>query len=380
SWDDTNPEVWRENPHFNYKGGLIPSSLGPSKIRQFCIEGNRAIVILENGAVFAYGDLHLFRSYPNLPIDGFIELTDSNNLKPIFSEDILGDLSGAEGQFGIFGTYQVVKYFRDAQAFLTADGIVIQFNYPEHEKSKNSFTPIDPKFFYGEKVVYINNCHGGENYLAESGRLIITATEYFEMSKLFITKLANPIRKEFLPFNLNELQTLILARKQYFTSLQKDGKILNFRFGDNTARDVTHFITQLAKINPDEPDMKIKNFQYGEQINKEFIQNLVEKEYFVNWCFIGIMDDLNLGKVALEVVYKCEVDRPLHCGCTSLLPLTTVFPQTQHNFEKIKEDRMGQSDQTIEKGADGIRVVDDTNYEEQTQKYRNMQDLSNVND
>ncbi|KAA6386155.1 MAG: hypothetical protein EZS28_018317, partial [Streblomastix strix] len=38
SWDDTNPEVWRENPHFNYKGGLIPSSLGPSKIRQFCIE------------------------------------------------------------------------------------------------------------------------------------------------------------------------------------------------------------------------------------------------------------------------------------------------------------------------------------------------------
>ncbi|KAA6358252.1 MAG: hypothetical protein EZS28_046221, partial [Streblomastix strix] len=36
SWDDG--EQWTLNSHFNAKDGLIPSSLGPSKIRTFCFE------------------------------------------------------------------------------------------------------------------------------------------------------------------------------------------------------------------------------------------------------------------------------------------------------------------------------------------------------
>jgi hypothetical protein len=58
TWDDN--ENWTLNPRFNAKDGLIPSSLGPSKIRTFCFELHRAVIILENGAVFAYGQLQEF--------------------------------------------------------------------------------------------------------------------------------------------------------------------------------------------------------------------------------------------------------------------------------------------------------------------------------
>ncbi|KAA6360844.1 MAG: hypothetical protein EZS28_043630, partial [Streblomastix strix] len=173
TWDE-GIEIWRLNPHFNMKDGLIPSSHGPSKIRQLCFELYCAIIILENGAVFAYGKLHDFQSYPNIPENGFIELTDTAKMKPMFLDELRGSLSGAQGTFGIFGTFHVVKYFRRAKAFLTADGIVLAQADTELEKGyRRHFTPIDPKFFGGEKVVHINH-HVRDAYVTETGRVIIT--------------------------------------------------------------------------------------------------------------------------------------------------------------------------------------------------------------
>jgi glyoxylate utilization-related uncharacterized protein len=58
SWDEAKSEEWKENPHFNGKEGLIPNSVGePSKILSFSFDMHCLIVILENGAVFAYGEL-----------------------------------------------------------------------------------------------------------------------------------------------------------------------------------------------------------------------------------------------------------------------------------------------------------------------------------
>jgi hypothetical protein len=64
NWNDAEGEKWELNKYFSAKDGLIPSSLDKdkaqekdkgSKIRSFSFELHRLIVILENGAVFAYG-------------------------------------------------------------------------------------------------------------------------------------------------------------------------------------------------------------------------------------------------------------------------------------------------------------------------------------
>ncbi|KAA6388317.1 MAG: hypothetical protein EZS28_016153 [Streblomastix strix] len=49
------------------------------------------------------------------------------------------------------------------------------------------------------------------------------------------------------------------------------------------------------------------------------------------------------------------------------------------NEQMGKEDGMGLPDQIIEKSADRVRVVDNANQEQQTQEYKNTQDLSNDN-
>ncbi|KAA6394964.1 MAG: hypothetical protein EZS28_009513 [Streblomastix strix] len=76
---------------------------------QFRFELHRAIIILENGAAFAYGQLQEFQGQTNVAESGFIELTDTNKLKPMFIDDLRGELSEEEGQFGIFGTFQLMQ-------------------------------------------------------------------------------------------------------------------------------------------------------------------------------------------------------------------------------------------------------------------------------
>ncbi|KAA6369179.1 MAG: hypothetical protein EZS28_035293 [Streblomastix strix] len=260
TWDD-GTEIWRLNPHFNADDGLIPSSLGPSKIRSFSFELHRAIVILENGAVFAYGQLQEFQGWANVAENGFIELTDTSKMKPCFIDGLRGELSEVEGQFGIFGTFHVVKYYKNAKAFLTADGIVLAQAYIEVEtKYKYSFTPIDPKFFGGEKIVHINH-HVWDAYVTESGRIIITRGMYKE-AKEFVTELTTPQKVLQLPFCVDELHCLILTKKTHFTALRADGRIFSIRYEDGAVRDATDYVIQLAKSNIQESDMRIKHFEH----------------------------------------------------------------------------------------------------------------------
>ncbi|KAA6379120.1 MAG: hypothetical protein EZS28_025353 [Streblomastix strix] len=83
------------------------------------------VLMIQNGAVFAYGQLDDFQGWSNVPYNGFIELTDTAKMKPVFLDELRGALSGAEGTFGIFGSFHIVKNCRDAKAFLTNEGIVL---------------------------------------------------------------------------------------------------------------------------------------------------------------------------------------------------------------------------------------------------------------
>ncbi|KAA6388717.1 MAG: hypothetical protein EZS28_015755 [Streblomastix strix] len=258
SWDSYN-DSWIENPHFNSENGLIASSLGPSKIRQFSFELHLAIIILENGAVFAYGPLHDYQSYPDIPDNGFIELTDSSKMKYLFVDEIRGSVSRSEGQYGIFGTHHVVKYFRKANAFLSSDGIVIIKTYLESEKRyKYRFTPIDPQFFQSEKIIHINS-HIYDAYVTESGRVIVTRGVYKEAHELFV-ELQKPQKILQLPFPINQLKTLILTNKQHLTALNKDGSILSIRIEDGIIRDATDYVNELVNSDLKGTKMKIKHF------------------------------------------------------------------------------------------------------------------------
>ncbi|KAA6394314.1 MAG: hypothetical protein EZS28_010159 [Streblomastix strix] len=181
----------------NTENGLIPSSLGPCKIRSFCFELHQDIVLLENGDVFAFGQLQEFQGWPNVPEYGFIELTDSN------------------GPFGIFETFHVVKYYANAKASITSDGIVLARSYWEVEKKyKYSFTLIDTKFFGG----HVNITRGLNKEVKE-----------------FAIELTPPQYVIQVPFDASELNTLILTKKTHHTALNKDGKILSIRYEDGSA-------------------------------------------------------------------------------------------------------------------------------------------------
>jgi hypothetical protein len=55
---------------------------------------------------------------------------------------------------------------------------------------KFCFTPIDPKFFGGEKIIHINH-HVWDAYVTESGRVIITRGMYKEVDE-FVAELTTP--------------------------------------------------------------------------------------------------------------------------------------------------------------------------------------------
>lgn len=111
-------------------------------------------MILENGAVFAYGNLYNFLDWPNVPENGFIELTDSDKMKPKCVDYLRGTVSKAEGRFGMFGTFHIVNYFFGSEVFLSSDGIIIASATDGFgNERKCLLSPIDPKWFGNEKIV-----------------------------------------------------------------------------------------------------------------------------------------------------------------------------------------------------------------------------------
>ncbi|KAA6378763.1 MAG: hypothetical protein EZS28_025711 [Streblomastix strix] len=258
TWDD-GTEQWKENPHFNAKDGLIPSSKGASKIRSFSFELHRAIIILENGAVFAYGQLQEFQGWADVAENGFIELTDTAKMKPMFIDELRGSLSGEEGTFGIFGTFHVIKYFRNAKAFLTAEGIVLIQAYTDVEKkNKYCFTPLDPNWFGGEKIVHINS-DVWDAYVTESGRIFITRAVYKE-AKEYVIELTAPQKVLQLPFHIRSLKTLILTKKTRYTALRDDGRIYSIKYEDGSVRDATDYVSELVNADGQGAGMIIKHF------------------------------------------------------------------------------------------------------------------------
>ncbi|KAA6345078.1 MAG: hypothetical protein EZS28_052191, partial [Streblomastix strix] len=107
-------------------------------------------------------------------------------MKQCFLDELRGSLSGAEGAFGIFETFHVVKYYKNAKAFVTAEGIVLTQAYVEIEKKgEHYYIPIDLKFFGGEKIVHINN-HVWDAYVTKTGRVILTRGMYKESKEFQI--------------------------------------------------------------------------------------------------------------------------------------------------------------------------------------------------
>ncbi|KAA6374364.1 MAG: hypothetical protein EZS28_030110 [Streblomastix strix] len=193
TWDVS--EQLTMNSHFNAPNGLITSSVGLSRIRNFCFELHTAVIILENGAVFAYGQIQEFQSWDNIAADGFIVLTDSSRLKLRFDDELRGSVPGGQGPFGIFGTFHVVQYFRRMNAFLTDQGVVIDY----------------------------------------------------------AKELAGPVVRTILPFKVNELVQLILTKKTHVTALRDNGILFSISFEDQSVQDVTGYATKIAKIKSTDP-------------------------------------------------------------------------------------------------------------------------------
>ncbi|KAA6387965.1 MAG: hypothetical protein EZS28_016507 [Streblomastix strix] len=155
-----------------WKKVILPFS--NKKIISFFI-GWREVIIISAGnevAVINQEDAQVIINPPS------IILTDSTLFKPSFI------LSFAEGNFGIFGDYEIWKHVENSDLFLTTNGIVFlrvisdsiplssQSSQLSKKKSNIIFTPLCPQLFGGERVVDVAQ---GEIlfFLTESGRIFI---------------------------------------------------------------------------------------------------------------------------------------------------------------------------------------------------------------
>ncbi|KAA6365301.1 MAG: hypothetical protein EZS28_039172 [Streblomastix strix] len=215
---------WRENHHFITQNGLIQSSLGLSKIRPFS-NGNYGseIIILENGAVFIQDESYIDKFQ-------FTDLTYSSKMKPKFIDQVCGQLSDEIGPFGVFGTFHVVKDC-GGESFLTADWIIIQKVYQVYDRESYLYTPIDPKWFLGDRIALIHyiplvqqDCWSSYRvYITQSGQVIIL----FNDDKLLYTDtiievLSNPSSVFQLPFPIDEMTPSIMGDWGYISVLKKD--------------------------------------------------------------------------------------------------------------------------------------------------------------
>ncbi|KAA6366860.1 MAG: hypothetical protein EZS28_037614 [Streblomastix strix] len=180
-------------------------------------------------------------------------------MKPKCVDYLRGTVSKAEGRFGMFGTFHIVNYFFGSEVFLSSDGIIIASATDGFgNERKCLLSPIDPKWFGNEKIVQINKCIWSGD-VTESGRVYILpgASNHYND---FIERFTRPEKVLQLPFKVDELETQIIAGIVNYSVLRSDGKLFSIRLRDKTISDITDYVTQLAKRNSDEPDMKILNY------------------------------------------------------------------------------------------------------------------------
>ncbi|KAA6387254.1 MAG: hypothetical protein EZS28_017217 [Streblomastix strix] len=231
--------IWRLNPNFNYKDGLIPSSLGPSKIRQISISDINS-------------------QAPVYDFDGFIELTDSSKMKQKFTD--------SRQPYGIFGYYHVEKHIPSIQQFLTSDGTVMTLGStkaPGDVIRYFYYEPLDLDYSEGgqiERIVEVEN-QGGIAYFTDSGKVIT-----FIQKDTYFSPRDDLLGQEEIfcqPFPVHKLKTLLLVDQDYFVFLKKDGQIINISRSNRFIRDVTDKIAILANTDEKAAGMKIEDYYYG---------------------------------------------------------------------------------------------------------------------
>ncbi|KAK2957450.1 hypothetical protein BLNAU_7606 [Blattamonas nauphoetae] len=268
-WSDE--EKFIISPHFDAKDGMMNSSLGPSKIKSFSFEGQTAIILLENGAVFLYGKLDDMLAYnPSVDAEGILELTDSSKFNPKFEPTLSGDLNNAAGSYGIFGTFKPVKYYRKMRTFVCEEGTIFFRVLVNTERVMQViFTPVDRyKYFSGLTMVAMGS-HVLDAYLTDQGRLVVFKGD--RAVSLIPSDLLSPRIHRFTPIPLDQVAAILLPRDSSMLVLAKDGRV--FRFDNHTEAqnrpsvDITSHVTRSTVDDLHPAPMSIsKYFQTGMQI------------------------------------------------------------------------------------------------------------------
>ncbi|KAA6404444.1 MAG: hypothetical protein EZS28_000030 [Streblomastix strix] len=257
-----NDQMFKVHPSFVYNNGQVESSLGPSRIRQFCFDDLRIVVTLEIGAVFMLGSVADFQSYDvTLSVDGFIEITDRSKFKPRFITEIRGILPDQSGPYGIFGKHKPITYFRRMHAFLTDIGVVIARCYAiVEEKNQFFYTPIDPNFFKSDvqhpstvtfededssnqldqlsitnqhkssrmETIVSMDSHELDAFITSQG--VVHITDGARSLPEFYFSLLHPLHKFQLPILSTAFNRLFLTEQTHTTVLCRDGRFISILF------------------------------------------------------------------------------------------------------------------------------------------------------
>ena len=264
----TNDGLWTESeefsvlPRFKTDDGLYQTSLGKSRVKDFSFDASHVIIVFENGAVWAFGSIQEFAGYhSSISSDGFVELTDSSKLKTRYFDCTCGDLPKEEGQYGIFGKYKPVKYFRHMYAFLSEDGVpIIRVIHEIDHKNTYWYTPVDIKKYFGGKKIVNMNRHLDDLYIAEDGECFSYWPDRYtnEVAEALGNRKAN----RYIPFDMQRLKATLLCRHEYVTLFRDDGKLLclNLEKGKETEepKDVSANVVAETKDEKNPNGMVIK--------------------------------------------------------------------------------------------------------------------------
>lgn len=231
--------TWTESERFSLlnrfksENGALTTEAGPAHVIDFSFEVIHVNIIFDNGAVWSFGSIQEFANYKTQDYDikseGFVELT-SKKLKPVFEKTITDEVAPATPQYGIFGDHKVVKYFRKIYAFLTEDGIpIIRYVVNNNTENKFYYTPIDLKYFGGEKIVQMNH-YIDDVYITETGKCYFVKRDRYDdlLKEIFTT----PRVKLELGFEIGALKRAFLCRHESVALLHIDGTLYK--------KDITH--------------------------------------------------------------------------------------------------------------------------------------------
>ncbi|KAK2958643.1 hypothetical protein BLNAU_6412 [Blattamonas nauphoetae] len=233
----TESEEWIVPPFFSTADGRLDSSRGRSAVRYFTLDTLNSFVFLHNGAVFAVGNLKMFKQYESsIPNFGFIELT-SPTLVPIAEPSLTGALNTDAGEFGIFGVHKPVHYFRRMSCFLTSDGVVFARVSSDPEKEGYIFSPIDNALFFNGEGIHDMCYHDCHAYVTTGGRIVVVKGR--RRVTTMADDLAHPLFVHPLPYSVTRLKRVLFVDEESVTIMKDDGTVQYLCKGTPIAKDVS---------------------------------------------------------------------------------------------------------------------------------------------